>query len=128
MHFLLFALQNQVHISNQLTHSQFIKSLAELAIFLKLENVLIGEPRDHVTDQEAHHNWSWFSTLCKTAQVTDALFKRATFPSSFVEEFENSGSLGLVCVLNFIVDTIMSDHYDNDGTNFICMFVLFYPK
>ena len=52
-----------------------------------------------MTDEETHQHWSWFSTLCKTAQVTDALFKRATFPASFVEKFEHSGSLGLVCVL-----------------------------
>ena len=84
---------------NQLTHSKFIKALAELAMFLKLDSLFTNSGNFPVSDETTGRNWSWFPTLCMAAEITNALFKKKPFSDSFTESVGMKSLAGLVGVI-----------------------------
>jgi len=87
--------ENDVSIFNQLTHSKFIKALAELAMFLKLDALFCNSANGQIADEAPGRNWSWFRNLCMAADVTNALFKRQPFTDAFSEFVGNKNIVGL---------------------------------
>ena len=83
---------------NQLTHSKFMKALAELAVFLQLGALFFAPKAVSSLDDVAGRNWSWFSCLCTAVEATNALFKRQPFSSSFTESVGMEYAVGLVSV------------------------------
>ena len=101
-HFPCILLQNDVSVFNQLTYSNFMKALAELAVFIQLDSFYSASKSGFPSEETSGRNWSWFPTLCMAADVTNALFKRQPFPDSFAEAVGLKDVAAMVRVIYFI--------------------------
>ncbi|CAH1796720.1 unnamed protein product [Owenia fusiformis] len=84
-----------VHSGDQLTHSSYLQCLASLTVGLRLDEVLCFMPcPPHMKAQDVSQSmiseWMWLYNYCSAIKASDAIYRKRTFPSAFINAVTGS--------------------------------------
>ena len=102
---------------NQIVHSEFMKALVELALFLEIDSFQKSSTNISGKQNDNKQSYSWFENLSVAIHATDALFRSQPFPCAFVEERDADDSAGLVCRVALFWYLWTFSVYNNNNSN-----------